>query len=86
MDVLDRVIGPITKQKDLIRETVPQLQSSGGSNPKVQNYFLTVVLNLLEMPESTHAIRLSEWQVIVGPSFMVTDQYLVLVWADLHLF
>ena len=34
----------------------------------------------------TCAIRFSEWQVIFGPSFMVTQQYLVLVWADLHLF
>ena len=24
--------------------------------------------------------------MIFGPSFMVTEQYLVLVWADLHLF
>ena len=34
----------------------------------------------------TYAIRFSMWQVIIGPSFMVTEQYLVLVWADLHLF
>ena len=26
------------------------------------------------------------WQVIFGPSFKVTEQYLVLVLADLHLF
>ena len=34
----------------------------------------------------TCAIRFSGWQVIFGPSFMATEQYLVLVWADLHLF
>ena len=34
----------------------------------------------------TCAVRFSEWQVIFGPSFMVTEQYLVLVLADLHLF
>ena len=34
----------------------------------------------------TCAIGFSGWQVIFGPSFMVTEQYLVLVWADLHLF
>ena len=32
------------------------------------------------------AIRFSMCQVIFWPSFMVTEQYLVLVWADLHLF
>ena len=34
----------------------------------------------------TYAIRFSMCQVIFGPNFMVTDQYLVLVWADLHVF
>ena len=34
----------------------------------------------------TCAVRFSMCQVIFGPSFLVTEQYLVLVWADLHLF
>ena len=34
----------------------------------------------------TYAIRFSVWQVIFGPNFRLTDQHLVLVWADLHLF
>ena len=34
----------------------------------------------------TCAIRLSVCQVMFWPSCMVTEQYLVLVWADLHVF
>ena len=34
----------------------------------------------------TCAIRLSMCQVISWPNWMLTEQYLVLVWADLHLF
>ena len=34
----------------------------------------------------TYAIRFRMCQVVFWPNLMVTDQYLVLVWADLHVF
>ena len=34
----------------------------------------------------TYAVRFSMWQVIFRSNFRLIDQYLVLVWAELHIF